>query len=74
MDYNTRLEECDPTVRIVILSEQELLSRQQKVVQSYGKEPDWAASWPSNARVKPQQKAVELAGQFIRVAIPTGSA
>jgi hypothetical protein len=74
MDYNTRLEECDPTIRIVILPEQELLLRQQKVLQSYGREPDWAAFWPSNARVKAQEQAVELTGQVVKVEILTRSA
>jgi hypothetical protein len=69
MDYNTKLEECDPVVKIIVPSEQELLSRKQKVVENYGQIPDWAASWQSNARIKAQEETVELVGQTVVVRI-----
>jgi len=71
MDYNTKLEECDPIVQIIVPSEQELLSRKQRVVENFGRIPDWAATWPSNAEIKPQEKTVELVGQAVKVQIST---
>jgi hypothetical protein len=71
MDYNTRLEDCDPVAKITILSDRELRSREQKVLKNYGREPDWAQAWPSNARVEADQKTIELSGQAINVELLT---
>lgn len=70
MDYNTRLEECDSRVEIVIDSENELRQRYDSVLRSYGRAPTWASHWPSNAAVLAQKKLVELAGPMTRVEIP----
>ncbi len=67
MDYNTKLEECDPTVRLAILTEQDLRLKRQKVKQLYEKEPDWAAIWPSNAYIEAEAKTIELSSQTVRV-------
>jgi hypothetical protein len=69
MDYNTKLEDCDAVVKIIVPSEQELLSRKQKDVENYGRIPDWAATWPSNARINAQEERVELVGQTVVVRI-----
>ena len=69
MDYNTRLEDCDPTVNLSILSEEELCSRRQKAAQAYGKDPEWAKTWPSNAQVQAQATTVELSYPITDVAI-----
>lgn len=74
MDYNTKLDECDPIIKIVILSEEELRSRQRKVLRFYGTEPDWAKAWPSNARIKAESKTVDLANQVTTVDIPARGA
>ena len=71
MDYNTKLEECDPRVEIVIDSEEELRERYKNVLNSYGEPPPWAKSWPSNASVRGEKKPLELAGPITRVEIPT---
>jgi hypothetical protein len=67
MDYNTKLEECDSAVQIIAPSEQDLLSRKQRVIENYGRIPDWAVAWPSNARIRPQTRRVELVGQAVEV-------
>jgi hypothetical protein len=69
MDYNTRLDDCDPIAKIAILSERELRSREQKVVRNYGREPEWADAWPSNARLEAEEKTVELSGQTVNVEV-----
>jgi len=71
MDYNTKLEECDPRVEIVIDSEEELRERYRKVLRSYASPPAWAKDWPSNASVRAQKRSVELAGPVTRVEIQT---
>jgi len=70
MDYNTRLEECDTTAKIVILSDDELRSRQQKALQFYGTQPDWAKVWPSNAQITARSRTMDLSEQTVRVDIP----
>lgn len=74
MDYNTKLNECDPIAKIVILSEEELRSRQKKALRFYEAEPDWTKVWPSNARVKGEGRTVELSEQVVRVVVVTRSA
>jgi hypothetical protein len=69
MDYNTTLDECDPTVKIVILTEQELRSRREQVVRSFGREPEWSAAWPSNAQISAETKSVDLSAQTVNVKI-----
>jgi hypothetical protein len=69
MDHNTKLEECDPTVRLTILTEQELRLKRQKVGQFYEKEPDWAAIWPSNAYIEAEATKVELSSETVSVEI-----
>jgi len=66
-DYSTKLEECDPAVKIVVPSERELASRMRKATEDYGRPPDWAAPWPSNARTKAQEKDVDLAEKTVEV-------
>lgn len=70
MDYNTKLEQCDPLVQIIVPSEEELLARKQRVVENYGQIPDWAVIWPSNANVRAQESMVNLVGQTVEVLIP----
>lgn len=70
MDYNTKLEDCDPRVEIIVDSEDELRERYKNVLRSYAEPPPWAEHWPSNASVRGQKKPVELTGQTTRVEIP----
>jgi hypothetical protein len=70
MDYNTRIEDCDPRVEIVIDSEHELRERYNNVIRSYAEPPSWAEPWPSNASVRGQKRLVELTSQTTRVEIP----
>jgi hypothetical protein len=67
MDYNTRLEECDPTIRISVPSEHELKARNENAVRSFHKSPEWAAHWPSNGKIVTQAKSVKLAAETTRV-------
>lgn len=69
MDYNTQLEDCDPTVRIVIPSEQQLRGRFDVAMRSYRQPPEWASPWPSNGRVKSSEVAVVLTGTATSVQI-----
>ena len=48
MDYNTPLEDCDSTVKIVVPSQERLRQQTQQALASYGAVPDWAVPWPSN--------------------------
>ncbi len=59
MDYNTRLEDCDPLVRVVIPSQEELNQQYRTVMKSYQVPPPWAVDWPSNTQ-QGQEKWVEL--------------
>jgi hypothetical protein len=69
MDYNTKLEDCDPFVQIVVPSEKDLLDRKEKVFQNFGRTPEWAVIWPSNAKVRSQENTVKLVGQTVEVPI-----
>jgi hypothetical protein len=69
MDYNTKLEQCDPRVEIVIDSEEELRDRYNKALRSYGEPPAWGSIWPSNASIRAHKKSVELVGPITRVEI-----
>jgi hypothetical protein len=70
MDYNTKLDDCDSTVKIVILSGQELRERNEKALRYFDKPLDWAKNWPSNSKVKTQPVSVELRDQITHVQIP----
>jgi hypothetical protein len=69
MDYNTPIEDCDPTVELRVPSEKELRDASDKVCKSYGKPPDWATHWPSNGQVEAQPRMVNLADTVTRVSI-----
>ncbi len=70
MDYNTKLDDCDPRVTVVIPTEQQLRQQYDNALRFYQAPPPWAKNWPSNAKVKTQEKSVELAQQTTRVEIP----
>jgi hypothetical protein len=72
MDCNTKLEDCDPLVQIVVPSVEDLLARKAKVLENFGRAPDWAMTWPSNAKVKAQESTVKLVGQTVDALIPVG--
>ena len=59
MDYNTKLDDCDPSVRVVVRSEQELLDQRDNVLRFYRHEPEWAKDWPSNHRISARPITVE---------------
>jgi len=71
MDYNTKLDDCDPRVKLAVLSDQELRERNHKALLYFGAPLPWATNWPANAHLKPQEKSVELAAQITRVEIST---
>jgi len=68
-DYSAVLEDCDSSIKIIVPSEKELISRMRNVTEENGRPPDWAAPWPSNARIRAQEKTVELAGKVTDVFI-----
>jgi len=72
MDYNTKLEDCDPLVQIVVPSQEDLLARKERVFENFGRTPDWAVTWPSNAKVKAQESTVKLVRQTVEAFIPVG--
>jgi hypothetical protein len=61
MDYNTKLEDCDPTVKIVVPSEGQLRQQYDRAVRAYQQPPAWAAVWPSNGKVLAEDKSIQLA-------------
>jgi hypothetical protein len=63
MDYNTKLDDCDPRVEIVVASEKELRDQYENVLRSYKKPPAWAADWPANAQVTGHREPIELSGK-----------
>ncbi len=69
MDYNTRLDDCDPQVKIVIPSEQQLRKQVENAMRFYQAPPPWAKNWPSNAQLRSQEKSVEVVDQVTRVEI-----
>jgi hypothetical protein len=68
-DYSAILEECDAIVKIIVPSEKELISRMRNVTEENGQPPDWAAPWPSNARIRAQEKTIELGEKVTEVFI-----
>jgi hypothetical protein len=66
-EFSTRVEECDPVVKILVPSERELAARMRKFNEDYGRPPDWAAPWPSNARIKAQEITVDLTEKTVEV-------
>jgi hypothetical protein len=69
MDYNTRLEACDPRVRIVIPSDRHLREKCDTAVRFYSQVPEWAKDWPSNGQVKAVQVEVMLCGNITSIHI-----
>ena len=51
MDYDTRLEECDPAIRISVPSDHELKARNENAIRPFHKSPEWTARWPSNGKI-----------------------
>lgn len=70
MDYNTKLDSCDPQVKIVIPTEQQLREQHDNAMRFYQVPPLWAKLWPSNAKVNALEKLVELTEEITRVEIP----
>jgi hypothetical protein len=71
MDYNTRLEECDPTITITIPSERNLREQYDNAMRFYQAPPLWSKEWPSNSQVKRVQESFELTGHLTSVRIQT---
>lgn len=70
MDYNTALDACDPTVRLIVPSEAELRKQHDNAMRFYQQPPTWARPWPANGRVKPAEGDAELTGPTNRVELP----
>jgi hypothetical protein len=62
MDYNSRLEDCDSEVEIVIPSEKMLREEYNNALRGYGVPPAWAKHWPSNDRIEASPRKVEVNG------------
>lgn len=60
MDYNTRLEDTDSSVKILLESDQEICKRREYTNRIYGRLEAETEGERSNALVKPQVKFVEL--------------
>jgi hypothetical protein len=69
MDYNTKLEECDPVVEIVVPSEVALREQYNNAMRGYKRPPAWAKNWPSNAQLKATPRKIELGGPLTEVGI-----
>ena len=67
MDYNTKLDECDPRVEVVIESEGQLRDSYDQVLRYYSAPPDWAKIWPSNSYVRAHKKFADLTNTVTRV-------
>lgn len=48
MDYNTRLEDCDPQISVVVPSEPTLREQYDAVMRHFGTPPEWSNPWPAN--------------------------
>jgi hypothetical protein len=62
MDYNTKLEECDPTVRINIPTDGQLRDAFENASRAFNKPPEWSIVWPSNGRIEALPREVEPVG------------
>jgi hypothetical protein len=72
MDYNTKLDDCDPQVKIFVPSEQYLREANERALRAFGEPPQWAKSWPANAHLKvnDEETYVELKESTTHVEIP----
>jgi hypothetical protein len=70
MDYNTKLEDCDNSVQIVVPSDEKLREQMKTVIRIYQAPPFWAEDWPENNRVREVEKMVDLAEGATQVDIP----
>jgi hypothetical protein len=73
MDYNTKLDDCDPKLELVVLSDEELRQRNNKAERYFDAPLPWAKDWPSNIRVGAQKIRVMLREEVTRVDIPVQS-
>jgi|SRR6185437_5564739 len=71
MDYNTKLDDCDPIVKIVVPSEAHLRNQYDSALRGYQQPPVWAESWPANAKVAPTETPARLVEQVTRVRVPS---
>lgn len=69
MDYNTKLEACDPTIEIVVPSEEALCKQYDNAVRGYKSPPAWAKHWPANAQIEATPRKIELDGSLTEVGI-----
>ena len=70
MDYNTPLDNCDPEVKILLVSEQQLREQANNAVRFYRTLPAWAGNWPANKTLKAWEGVVELGGPVTLVSVP----
>lgn len=67
MDYNTPLEDCDPTIRIAAPSDQQLRELAKNAMHFYSNPPGWAKPWPANGQIKAVEEEVALVGNTTTV-------
>ena len=73
MDYNSKLEDCDNRIQVVIPSEVILRGQLATVQRIYETAPEWSKHWPSNASIRPARTLVDLAEGITHVEISTES-
>lgn len=70
MDYNTKLEDCDPSVAVVIPSQEELRQQYDNAMRFYKAPPEWATAWPENARLRAQERLFDMSASVTTIKIP----
>ncbi len=69
MDYNTKLDECDPGIAFKVPSEEVFLTWRDSAIRDHGKPPSWAQDWPANKRVSSAGKTVTPQGDVTHTEI-----
>ncbi len=70
MDYNTKLEDCDSDVKLVIPSQPQLVEQYDRALRNYGQPPGWANVWPSNVKITAEEKSVRLINSVTEAQVP----
>jgi hypothetical protein len=71
MDYNSKPDDCDNRIQIVIPSERTLREQVAVVQRIYQTAPEWSKHWPSNANIRPAEALVDLIEGITHIEIHT---
>jgi hypothetical protein len=74
MDYNTRLDQCDSRITVVLPSESQLREQQSNSLRFYKISPEWTKDWPKNGQVDRVEKSVELTERNTKITLPATKA